>query len=106
MVVIGSLSHFVATIAQKTANDPFGYGYNNGLGYNPYPRYVYSTQQFILDFESGNIYDFDVEHMEVLLQRDQNLLKEFDALKRKQKRDSIFLYLRKYNEKHPIYFPE
>jgi hypothetical protein len=34
------------------------------------------------------------------------LYNEFIALKKKQKRDSIFLYLRKYNEKHPIYFPE
>jgi hypothetical protein len=106
MVVIGSLCHFVATIAVRTASDPYGYGYNNGFGYNPYPRYVYSTQQFILDFESGNILDFDVERMEEILQRDKGLYEQFELLKKKQKRDSIFLYLRKYNEKHPIYFPE
>jgi hypothetical protein len=109
MVVIGSLCHFVATIATRMSNDPFGYGYGygyGGFGYSPSPRYVYSTQQFILDFESGKIIDFNMDNMEILLQRDEVLHKEFVALKRKQKRDSIFLYLRKFNEKHPIYFPE
>jgi len=108
MVVIGSFCHFVATIATRINNDPFssGYGYG-GFGYNnPYPRYVYSTQQFILDLEFGKIIDFNVDNMEILLRRDEALHAAFVALKRKQKRDSVFLYLRKYNEKHPIYFPE
>ena len=110
MVVIGSLCHFVATIAVKTSSDPFGYGYGYGygmgMGMSPYPRYIYTTQQFMLDFGSGKIIDFNAENMEVFLQHDEVLHKEFSALKKRQKRDSVFLYLRKYNEKHPIYFPE
>lgn len=107
MVVIGSFCHFAATIADKIPNDPFGYGYGNGnFSYNPYPRYIYSTQQFILDFESGRVFEFNADNMEMLLQRDKTLHAEFVILKRKQKRDSVFLYLRKFNEKHPIYFPE
>ena len=105
MVVTGSLCHFVASIATQVSNDPFGYGY--GYGYNnPYPRYVYVTQQFILDFESEKIIEFNADNMEILLQRDETLYTGFTALKRKQKRDSIFLYLRKYNEKHPVNFPQ
>ena len=107
IVVIGGLCHFVATIATKVANDPFAYGYGyGGFGYNPTPRYVYSTEQFILDFQSGKIIGFNADNMEILLQRDQALYNDFKKLKRKQKRDAVFLYLRKYNEKHPIFFPE
>ncbi len=111
MVVIGSFSHFVATIAIRTSADPFGYGHgygydNGGIGMNPYPQYAYSTQQFILDFSSGHVLDFTVSNMEFLLQQDDALYKEFMALKKRQKRDSIFMYLRRYNTKHPIYFPE
>ena len=107
MVIIGSLCHFVATVATKVSSDPLGYGYGSGgVGYSPYPRYVYSTQQFILDFESGRIIDFNADNMEVILQRDEALHADFIVLKRKQKRDSVFLYLRKFNDKHPIYFPE
>jgi hypothetical protein len=107
VAVIGSLCHFVAVMPTRIGmNDPF-------TPFNPYqpygsmqPRYVYATNQYVLDFESGSVFEFDVTHMEVLLQRDVALYNEFMALKKKQKRDSIFLYLRKYNEKHPVYFPE
>lgn len=86
----------------QTGYDP--YYYNDPFG-NPYPRYTYISSQYILDFEFGKVLEFTVENMEAVLQRDAELYKEFLALKKRKKRDSIFLYLRKYNEKHPIFFP-
>jgi hypothetical protein len=103
VTIIGSICHFVATVQMKVGvSDPFMYN----QGYGNTPRYKYVTEQFILDFETGTVLTFDVAQMEVILQRDEALYKEFEALKRKEKRDGIFLYLRKYNAKHPIYFAE
>jgi hypothetical protein len=103
VTIIGSISHFVATTQRQIGvSDPFMY---NDPFYNP-QQYAYVPQQFVLDYETGKILDFNVANMEALLSRDAELYTQFSALKKKQKRDSIFLYLRKYNEKHPIYFPQ
>ena len=104
VTIIGSLCHFVAVVPTRVGvYDPFN-PYYQPYGSVP-PRYVYVTSQYVLDYDTGAIVEFDVAHMEVLLQRDEALYKEFMALRKKQKRDGVFLYLRKYNEKHPIYFP-
>ena len=101
--MIGSICHFVATVAMRVGvSDPF-YG---GDPYNNPPQYTYVSSQYIIDFETGKVMDFNVDNMEILLKKDEVLHKEFTALKKRKKRDSIFLYLRKYNEKHPVYFPE
>lgn len=103
VTIIGSICHFVATTQRQIGvADPFMY---NDPFYNP-QQSAYVSQQFILDYESGKVLDFNVANMESLLSRDADLYAAFSALKKKQKRDSIFLYLRKYNEKHPIYFPQ
>jgi len=103
VTIIGSICHFVATIPMKVGmSDPFNY---NDPFYNP-QQYTYVSEQFVLDYESGKVLEFNVSNMEALLSRDETLYKEFTALKKKQKRDSIFLYLKKYNEKRLVYFPE
>lgn len=101
--IIGSICHFLATVAVQTGG--YDYYYNDPWA-NPYPRYMYVSSQFILDFQTGAVMDFNVPNMETLLQRDEELYQEFSSLKKKKKRDSIFLYLRRYNEKHPVYFPQ
>ena len=100
--VIGTLCHFTATI--KTAityhdpmNNNFGMGLNNA---------VEELRQFVFDTQTNKVYDFDEKNMEMLLKTDMVLYSQFIALKRRQKSDAIFVYLRKYNEKHPLYLPE
>lgn len=101
ITIIGSICHFIASVPMRIGvADPF---YNDPF-YNP-PQYTYVMQQYVMDTETGKVFEFNVTNMEILLSRDDALYKEFSGLKRKKKRDSIFLYLRKYNEKHPIYFP-
>ncbi|MBI4930701.1 MAG: hypothetical protein HY841_08065 [Bacteroidetes bacterium] len=101
--IIGSICHFVATVPVRVGmSDPF---YNNDPFYNP-QQFTYVSNQYVIDFDSGKVLEFDVDNMEMFLQKDDALYKEFSALKKKQKRNSIFLYLRKFNEKHPVYFPE
>jgi len=101
--VFGNLSHF---IAEKT------YVENN---YNPYnnPYDLYNKnqltekkeiRQYLLDMETGKIINYNFKNVEILLMKDEELYDEFVQLKRRKKKQLKFLYLRKYNKKHPFYF--
>jgi hypothetical protein len=101
--VVGSLCHFVDQY-KSTYYEPL----SNEMGYSNYPVYRYeetALRQIVLDISTGKTHEFNVENMELLLKKDEVLYKEFMALKRKRKKNSIFIYLLKYNEAHPLYIP-
>ena len=114
VTVIGGICHFVANITtyNNRYNDPY---YYNPYYYNPYTsnRYGYppmsntSTEmkQYLIDFETGKIMDYDEKSLEILLMKDPELHDEYIGLKRKKKKQYKFLYIRKFNEKNPIYLP-
>jgi hypothetical protein len=96
VIVIGSLFHFTATIRISMPGiDPI-MGINNSYD---------ETRQFILNTETNKVLDFNVKNMESILATDPELYQQFMALKKRKKPDLIFVYLRKYNEKHPLYLP-
>jgi hypothetical protein len=121
---VGSICHFVADITtydNRYYNSPYGYydpyyspyGYSNY--YSPYNSY-YSPyrsssmsrtelKQYIIDFESGKILEFDIENTELLLMKDNALYEEFVQLSRKKKKEMMFVYIRRFNEKNPLYIP-
>jgi hypothetical protein len=121
---VGSICHFVADITtydSRYYNSPYGYydpyyspyGYSNY--YNPYSPY-YSPyrqsnmsrnelKQYLIDFESGKVLEFDVENTELLLMKDNQLYEEYVQLPRKKKKELMFVYIRKFNEKNPLYIP-
>ncbi|MBA3706017.1 MAG: hypothetical protein H0W84_09000 [Bacteroidetes bacterium] len=93
--VIGRIGHFTASVKTSVAfSDPMG----ANTTYD-------ELRQFILDVETNKILDFNGKNMETLLVRDADLYKQFMALKKREKADAIFIYLRRYNEKHPLYLP-
>jgi len=95
--VIGSLCLFTAIITRVSSfNDPINSTYGMNTTFD-------ELRQFILDVQTNKVFDFNVKSMEALLVRDNELYKQFMALKRREKSDSIFIYLRRYNEKHPLY---
>jgi len=97
--VVGTLCHFTAAVTTTIGyRDPmsFNYGMNNT---------VEELHQFVLDTQTNKVLDFDVKNMEIMLQNDTDLYNQFIALKKREKPDAIFVYLRKYNEKHPLYLP-
>jgi hypothetical protein len=106
---IGSISHFIATIVSYNSR------YYDPYYYNPYYYYrggsmpsSYSTnemRQFILDFDSGKIMDYDEESIEVLLMKDPELHDEYVALSKKKKSQLKFVYIRKFNERNPLMIP-
>jgi hypothetical protein len=121
---VGSICHFVAditTIDNRYNNYPYGYydpyysPYGYGNYYSPYGSY-YSPyrqnnmtrtelKQYLIDFESGKILEFDVANTELLLMKDNQLYEEYVQLSRKKKKELMFVYIRKFNEKNPIYLP-
>ncbi len=108
---IGSLSHLVADklVYNQNYNNPYGnsYYYNS---YNPYnPGNQNSTtvelRQYILDMENGTITDYTLENIEVALMKDPTIYDEFMNLPRKKKKQKMFFYMRKFNERNALLFP-
>jgi hypothetical protein len=96
--VIGNLSLFSSMVVRTPIErDPMGDIYS----VNTYDE----LRQFVYDTQRNKIWDFNVKNMEELLKNDDELYQAFMKLKKREKADSIFIYLRKYNEKHPLYLP-
>lgn len=99
LIVIGNLCHFTAMVATSIGfRDPMGYG----AGLN---NTVDELRQYVFDTKTNKVFDFNVKNMEILLKNDTDLYNQFIALKKREKPDVIFVYLRKFNEKHPLYLP-
>lgn len=97
--LIGTLSLFSGLVVQTPMrNEPLGDMYAIE------PTFT-ELRQFIFDTQSNKIYDFTSKNMELLLKPDAELYAQFVKLKKRAKADSIFIYLRKFNEKHPLYLP-
>jgi hypothetical protein len=102
---IGSISHFIATKTIKNYVPPY-YDPYYYYSYYPYPTPTYETTQLvqnIVDFKTGKIYPFIPEALMALISDDKELFDEYQNLKKRKKRELMFLYIRKYNEKHPLY---
>jgi hypothetical protein len=118
---IGSICHFVADITtydSRYYNSPYGYydPYYSPYGYSSYYNPYYSPyrqsniarnemKQYLIDFESGKVMEFNVENTELLLMKDSQLYEEYVQLSRKKKKELMFVYIRKFNEKNPLYIP-
>jgi hypothetical protein len=118
---IGSICHFVADITtydSRYYNSPYGYydPYYSPYGYSSYYNPYYSPyrqsniarnemKQYLIDFESGKVLEFDVENTELLLMKDNQLYEEYVQLSRKKKKELMFVYIRKFDEKNPLYIP-
>ena len=120
---VGNICHFVADITTYDTRynnyspygsyDPYSsYGYGS---YSPYGSYYspYSQQstphnelkQYIIEFETGKILEFTTENVELLLMKDPTVYDEYVQLPRKKKKELMFVYIRKFNEKNPLFLP-
>jgi hypothetical protein len=97
LVVMGSLCHFTGT--------EINYMYTGGPGPGGNAP-VKQQQQFVLDMRTGTVSAFTVSAMLNLLEEyDTVLHAEFLKLKKRKRNQQMFIYLRKYNERHPLKFP-
>lgn len=101
---IGSISMFVALIEQQyvSYSDPWNRG-----AYN-YEQTTTQTRvsQFLINFKNGTIYAFDEKNIGQLIYDDESLFQEFSDLKRRKRRQLAFSFVKRYNQKHPLYFPK
>jgi len=111
---VGNISHFVASVTTYNPHyyDPYYYNpyYYHSYSYNRYnsPGSNYANtelRQYLLDFETGKVLDYDTESVGVLLMRDPELADEYQSLRNRKKKQMKFVFIRRFNEKHPLYFP-
>lgn len=118
ITVVGTICHFVASLTTYSNSynpyySAYGYPYYGNSYYNPYNPYYspYNNtsnsemRQYLLDFKNGNILDYEVESLKVLLMADPELHDEYASLGKKKQKQMKFLYIRKFNERNPLYFP-
>lgn len=122
----GNICHFVADVTTYESRNSYysPYGYYDPYSYSPYNYYggyspygspyssyrPYGTsrnelKQYIIDFETGKIFDFTIDNVELLLMKDPAVYDEYVQLPRKKKKELMFVYVRKFNEKNPLYLP-
>lgn len=123
ITIVGNICHFVAnvtTYSNRYNYGPYGspYGYSpygySPYGYYPYGYYPYGSpnykttelKQFLLDFQNGKIMEYDTKGVETFLMTDPELHDEYSGLRSKKKQQLKFMYIRKFNEKHPLYIPK
>lgn len=119
ITIVGSICHFVASLTtyQSPYNSYYpysGYGYPYYANpYNPYySPYGYGNtttsemRQYLLDFKTGNVLEYDEESVGLLLMADPELHDEFSSLSNKKQKQMKFLYIRKFNTRNPLYFPK
>ncbi|MBN1116259.1 MAG: hypothetical protein JXA77_03575 [Bacteroidales bacterium] len=107
ITMLGSISHFLAYETTEYYNN---YNpYNTSPYYNTYtyssPSRSSSTEmrQYLLDFKTGQLMDYTVQAVEVLLMYDPDLHTEYMQLSKRKKKQMKFLYIRKFNERNPLY---
>ena len=126
ITIMGNICHFVANITSynNRYNSPYGYSpygyypysYYSPYGYSPYgyspygynsPNYrTTELKQFLLDFGTGKVLEYDSKNVAMLLMTDPELHDEFARLRSKKKQQLQFMYVRKFNERHPLYIPK
>ena len=98
--LMGSLSHLVVEQTYRDW-DPYMYNYGGST-----TRTV--LVHHMLDMITGSFLDFSASGMDQALQHDQVLLEEFRALPKKKRNsdEALFRFLRMYNDRNPLTFPQ
>ncbi|MCB0768928.1 MAG: hypothetical protein KDC00_00800 [Flavobacteriales bacterium] len=100
--LMGSLSHLVVEQTYRDW-DPYMYNY-------PYGGSMTRTVlvHMLLDMKTGSFLDFTASGMDHALQHDPVLLEEFRALPKKKRNsdEALFRFLRLYNDRNPLSFPQ
>ncbi|MBS1580933.1 MAG: hypothetical protein JST66_01910 [Bacteroidetes bacterium] len=95
--LMGSISHLT-----------FDATYRDWGGYGMYGSTTYTVEeQRFLDMDSGAFLPVTAGGIYPVIARDAVLKEAFDALPKKErnKQGTAFLFMRRYNDRHPLYFP-
>lgn len=87
----------------------FEYNYRDwDPSYYPYGGTTVNTAQaeYVLNMTTGEFSDFTAATMEKALADDEILKPQWDEIPpKKRKGEVLYLFLRRYNDRHPLYFP-
>lgn len=99
--IIGSIAHFVGVHVYTEypySDDPFSY--------QTQPVQKTETKQYLLDFETGEVYNFNFRDIDPLFAKDTELYDEWSNLSNRKKKKTMFVYVRKYNDRNPLMLPK
>lgn len=109
----GILSRFIASATVWESIVPSRAG---PAGYLPYstsynslsPVYFEVARRnevLLLDLEDNIIISFNPEALQSQLEKDSVLYREYESLGKHKRKKKILEYVKRYNQRHPIYFP-
>lgn len=97
--VFGSISYLVATVIVQ--NTGF---YDPRFGYPSTAASTREIREFLMNFYDGLVIESNLENLEGLLARDKELFEEFAKLSKRKQKDQLYSFIRRFNDKHPVYF--
>jgi hypothetical protein len=109
----GILSRFIASATVWESIVPSRVGPPGYLAYSTSSNY-YSPVYFevarrnevlLLDFEDNIMISFNPEALQSQLEKDSVLYREYESLGKHKRKKRILEYVKRYNQRHPIYFP-
>jgi len=99
--IIGSICHIVLIEEVEDFTNNTNYGRNR---YNSRSIVREVNQEYIIDFELGELVKFNLDNFLNVLSRDDMMFQEFEKIKTKKAREQMkFHFLTRYNDKYPIY---
>ncbi len=105
--IIGSICHFLGTkTVYHTASNPYmGYGRYGYYGPSYHNIQSKEQQQYIYNFDSGQIMEYNNDNLKTMLMGDPAIHDEYANLSKKKQKAQLYYYMRLYNQKHPLYIP-
>ncbi len=105
ITIIGNICHFVARFTYETSlyPDPYNGYYNYGYYNTSATTNQTEIRQYLLHFNSGKVEEYNKENVLKIIKQDTTLYNEYTTLRRKKQKKLLFFYLRKYNERHPLF---
>lgn len=79
-----------------------GVNVSSGVGINS-GYTTKSVKMQIVDYDTGKLKEYNLENFMKILAKDEYLYNDFMKLKGVQKKNMMFIYLKKYNNNHPFY---
>jgi len=114
LMLEGNLSRFIAsatTYEKRNPNPKDSSLYTSAYYYRARmrPRYSNPTRNrvvYLLDLETNTMNNYTADDLEKILLRDTELLLEYSALKRSQRKKRQLEFIQRYNDRHPLYLPK
>ena len=102
--VFGAISSFLASVDVNSYSPGYNVFINGPVGNTS--NNAKEIREYLMDFYTGERIEFSLEALEEMFKKDDAIYKEFMALSKKKKKEQFSRFIRKYNEKHPVYFPK